>query len=198
MGRFTSRAAGIVAGLLLTGCLGRTPAPVFYTLTVVEPTVTTAAGGADGPVLAIGPAILPSYLDRPQLVSRQGNRVSYAQYSRWAAPLESELLRVMGANLGSLLRTNRVVVYPAEPRLPVAFRIRLQVEQFDGSPGGEVVLNVRWAIARPSSKEPDVIGASEIRQPVAGSEDDDLVDAHSQAVGALSREIAERIRSLSD
>jgi len=193
MGPFASRTAGAVVLLLLAACLGRTPAAVFYTLTPVEP---ATGAGADGVALAVGPAVLPSYLDRPQIVTRQGSRVSYAQFSRWAAPLESELLRVMGANLGSLLRTDRVVVYPAEPRFPVAYRIRLQVEQFDGGPGGEVVLQVRWAIARPRSSEPEVIGASEIRQPVASAADDDLVQAHSEAVGALSREIAERIRSL--
>ncbi len=195
MGPFASRTAGALVLLSLAGCLSRTPVPVFYTLTAVEPPVAAGAG-SDGLALAVGPASLPRYLDRPQIVTRQGNRVSYAEYRRWAATLESELLRVMGANLGSLLRTNRVVVYPLEPRFPVAYRVTVQVEQFDGNPGDAVVLQARWAIARPRASEPAAIGSSEIRQPVASAGDDDFVQAHSEAVGALSREIADRIRSL--
>ena len=195
MGPFASRTTGVFALLLLAGCLSRTPVPIFYTLTPVEPAVAAGAG-ADGPALAVGPASLPRYLDRPQIATRRGNRVSYAEYTRWAATLESELLRVMGANLGSLLRTTRVVVYPAEPNFPVAYRVTVQVEQFDGQPGGEVVLQARWAIARPRASEPAAVGSSEIKQSVASTDDGDFVQAHSEAVGVLSREIADRIRSL--
>ena len=190
-----SRIAAAAALLVLSSCLGRTPAPVFYTLSAVVPPVAVEAD--DDPIaLAVGPATLPSYLDRPQLVTRSGNRLSYDQYRRWAAPLESELLRVLGADLGALLRTDRVVIYPTEPRFAVDYRVSLQVEQFDGSPGADVVLQARWAITKPRAEKPAAIGFSKIHQPAPGGDDDGFVQAHSEAVGALSREIAARLRSL--
>jgi len=190
-----SRVAAALALLVLSSCLGRTPAPVFYTLSVVVPPV--AAGADDDPItLAVGPATLPSYLDRPQLVTRVGNRLSYDEYRRWASPLESELLRVLGADLGALLRTDRVAIYPTQPRLAVDYRVLLQVEQFDGSPGSEVVLRVRWSITQPRAKKPAAIGFSKIHQPAPAGDEDGFVRAHSEAVGALSREIAARLRSL--
>ena len=188
MGPFASRTAGALALLLLAGCLSRTPVPVFYTLTAVESPIAATAE-TDGPALAVGPASLPRYLDRPQIATRQGSRVSYAPYNRWAATLESELLRVMGANLGRLLRTERVVVYPAEPRFPVAYRVTVEVEQFDGDPGGGVVLRARWAIARPRASKAAAIGSSEIRQPVASADDDERsANGRGKASGNERRE----------
>ncbi len=195
MGTTGSRVAAGLALLMLSSCLGRTPAPVFYTLSAVIP--PAAAGANDDPItLAVGPATLPSYLDRSQLVTRVGNRLSYDQYRRWAAPLESELLRVLGADLGALLHTDRVAIYPTEPSVAVDYRVLLQVEQFDGSPGSEVVLQARWSITRPRAEKPAAIGFSKIHQPAPGGDGDRFVQAHSEAVGALSREIAARLRSL--
>jgi uncharacterized lipoprotein YmbA len=195
MERNVSRVAAACALVLVTGCLGRTPRPVFYTLTpAVPPPVLNAS---DDPImLAVGPASLPSYLDRPQIATRTGARVSFDEYRRWAAPLESELLRVLGANLSGLLRTDRVAIYPTEPRFAIDYRISLQVERFDGSPDGDVVLQARWAIMQPRALQAAAIGFSDIRQAVDGSDDDAFVQAHSAAAGALAAEIAERLGTL--
>ena len=186
-----------MALLLLSGCFTRTPKPVFYTLTPVAPP-TAMEQNEDMLTLAVGPATLPLYLDRPQIATRQGNRLAYDEYRRWAASLESELLRVMGANLASMLETERVAIYPTQPRFDVSYRIALQIERFDGDPKSEVTLQVRWALRKPRVDEPASIGFSEIVVPVTGGDYDGYVDAHSEAVGALSRDIAARIRSLSE
>ena len=48
MGTRGSRVAAAFALLMLASCLGRTPAPVFYTLSAVVPPVAAAA--EDGPI----------------------------------------------------------------------------------------------------------------------------------------------------
>jgi uncharacterized lipoprotein YmbA len=180
--------------LTASGCLGRSMTPVFYTLSPMYAPVDGTAG--DGPAIGVGPADLPSYLERPQIAARDDDRISYADFDRWGASLESELLRVLGANLARALSTDRVAVYPAAPQFPIDIRVTLDVERFDGTPGGEVALDVRWALLPGAGGEPLATGTSSIREPVASKEYADLVAAHSAAVARLSRELAMRIKAL--
>jgi uncharacterized lipoprotein YmbA len=186
----------IVVGLLaMSGCLGRSAPPAFYTLSPMEdaPSVTTG-----GPAVGVGPARLPNYLDRPQIVTVHGSKLDYDELHRWAGGLESELLRALGANLSRMLGTDRVAVYPAEPLFPVAMWIVVDVDRFDGVPGELVTLQARWTLVGQSGDEPLATGKSDIRVSVASGRYEDLVAAHSSAVATLSREIAERIVSLQE
>jgi len=193
MSPITSRMTIVLGLLALSGCLGRSTPPVFYTLSPMEnaPHMTS-----DGPALGVGPARLPPYLDRPQIVTRQESRLHYDELHRWAGGLESELLRVLGSNLARLLGTDRVAVYPAEPPFPLAMRVVLEVERFEGAPGESVTFQVRWVLVDDSGGEPLAAANSDIRVSVASGSYEDLVAAHSSAVATLSREIAERILSL--
>jgi uncharacterized lipoprotein YmbA len=183
--------------LILAGCLGRSPQTTFYMLTPLPPdaSVASAAPGG-GRALGVGPARLPRYLDRPQIVTRRGSQLSYDELHRWAGSLESELLRVLGANLALLLGTERVAVYPAEPRFPDAIHVVLEVDRFDGERGEAVTLQARWILTAEGRGEPLAVGTSTLSEPVRSRRSEDLVAAHSAALAALSREIAERIRSL--
>ncbi|MGD8734269.1 MAG: ABC-type transport auxiliary lipoprotein family protein, partial [Gammaproteobacteria bacterium] len=64
------------------------------------------------------------------------------------------------------------------------------------SPGGTLVLSVRWVISAGDAREAAVVRQSTIEQPVTGDTVDALVQAHDAAVAQLSREIADQIRSL--
>jgi uncharacterized lipoprotein YmbA len=183
--------------LILAGCLGRSPQTTFYMLTPLTPdaSVASAAPGG-GPALGVGPVQLPRYLERPQMVTRRGSQLSYDELHRWAGSLESEVLRVLGANLALLLGTDRVAVYPAEPRFADAIRVVLEVDRFDGERGEAVTLQARWILTTEGRAEPLAVGTSTLSEPVASRHSKDLVAAHSLALAALSREIADRIRSL--
>jgi len=198
-----TRLSIIRAGVLLfvacalTACLGgRSPSVQFYNLSATQ----TAGGNAaakDGPAISVGPVVFPKSLRRPQIVVRTGpNSVHLDEFHRWAGSLESDFLNVLGANLGALLGTQRVSVYPAESRFPLDYRVGLQVERFDGAPGGVLVLSARWTVSRDGDADATAAGHSVIEEQVAGDSVDALVQAHDAAVGKLSREIADRIRSL--
>jgi hypothetical protein len=191
------RALGVaLLALLAAGCLGRSPRPEFYGLTA------TAVGGA--PVaslpelgITIGAIEFPRYLDRPEIVTRDGaNRLVPAPAQRWGGSLRSEVQRVLADDLAALLGTARVAVYPVEPRFPTTWRVLLDVRAFEGVPGESVVLRARWIVASAADGRAVAIGESAIeRKPASGSWDD-YVAAHSEALGTLSREIAERIAAL--
>jgi len=55
---------------------------------------------------------------------------------------------------------------------------------------------VRWTIAATSDGHAVVVSESRIEQPVASASIDDMVAAESAALGALIRQIAERLAAL--
>jgi len=196
----TGFTVGLLGALatLAAGCLGGSPQPQFYTL-------SEASGPAAGPPLAslpelglvVGPIVFPRYLDRPEIVSRDGaNRLVLADAHRWGGSLRNDILRVVGDDLGRLLGTARVAIYPAEPRFPASYRILLDIREFEGTRGSSVVLRVRWTIAAAGDGRAVFIAESRFEQPVASASVDDMVAAESAALGTLIRQIAERVAAL--
>lgn len=181
------------------GC-GRSPKPEFYTL-------SSASGPAAGPALAsrpdlglvVGPLEFPRYLDRPEIVSRDGSyQLTIADDHRWGGSLRTDILRVVADDLGRLLGTARVVVYPAEPRFRTDYRVLLDVRELEGVTGTAVRLRVRWTLASGSDGRAVAVQESRIEEPIASASYADLVAAESAALGAVSREIAERLAVLAE
>ena len=194
----TGWALALVA-LLFVGC-GSTPPPTaFYTLTSVTKAETASQSPAPKGdfALGIGPVQLPEYLDRPQLVVRTApDRLVLSEFHRWGGSLRQDFPRVLAENVAALLGTDRVLAHPWGDRLDPAYRVALDVQQFDGDLGGAVVLKATWIVTGREGKTPLSVRKSDIQEPVSGKDYDALVVAHSRAVAALSREIAGEIRRL--
>jgi uncharacterized lipoprotein YmbA len=181
-----------------SGCFGGTPQPAFYTL-------SPASGAAAGPALAarpelglaVGPIEFPRYLDRPEIVTRDGShRLVLADSHRWGGSLGNDILRVVADDLGRLLGTARVAIYPAEPRFGAGYRVLLDIREFEGVRGGNVTLRVRWTIAALGDGRALAVEEARVEQPTASGSFEDLVAAESAALGTLIRRIAERIAEL--
>jgi uncharacterized lipoprotein YmbA len=190
--------AAALLAVLVAGCLGSSPQPQYYTL-------SAASGAAGGEAVAsrpdlglvVGPLDFPRYLDRPEIVTRDGShRLVMADVHRWGGSLRSDILRVVADDLGRLLGTSRVAIYPSEPRFPAAYRILLDLREFEGVPGGSVALRVRWTIVGVTDGRALAVEETRIEQPVASASFNDLVAAESAALGTLNRQIAERLAAL--
>lgn len=190
---------GLIAlcALGLSACLGgRSPSVQFYNLSAIEADSAVGDVGSE-PAVGIGPAIFPKSLRRSQVVIRTGpNTVELDEFNRWSGSLSAEFLDALGANLGALLGTERVAVYPAEARYPLDYRITLDVDRFDGAPGGSLVLSVRWTVSGGDDETVLAVKQTRIETPVTGDSVADLVRAHDAAVADLSRRIADAIRAL--
>lgn len=186
-----------LCALALSACLGgRSPSVQFYNLSAAE---AGSAGEelADEPAIAVGPVIFPKSLRRSQVVIRTGpNTVELDEFNRWAGSLSADFLDALGANLGALLGTERVSVYPAEARYPLDYRVTLDVDRFDGAPGTSLVLSARWTVSTGDDGNVLAVRHSRIENPVAGDSVADLVRAHDAAVADLGRQIADTIRAL--
>jgi uncharacterized lipoprotein YmbA len=194
--RLTMRGVAAIALVgLVSGCLGRSPQIRFYTMSSVSGTSVAAA--AEDLSIGVGSARLPRYLDRPQLVTRaDGSQLEVDEFNRWAGGFGSNILRALGDDLGTRLGTQRVVVYPADAPFPLDYRVTLDVQEFEGRPGHELVLRVRWVIRELDDRHGPWSGQSLIRRPLSGSGIEALVVAHDEAIGLLADGITSRVAEL--
>jgi uncharacterized lipoprotein YmbA len=195
------RAAGLVllaAALLAAACFSRSTPPQYYTLrSAAGPAAGAPLGAFPDLGLAVGPIEFPRYLDRPEIVRRDGShQLVLADAGRWGGSLRDDILRVVADDLSRLLGTARVAVYPTEPRFPARYRILLDVREFEAVAAGSVTLRARWTIADFASGQALAVEVATIEQPVASAATEDLVAAESAALGTLIRRIAERLAVL--
>ena len=189
----------LVMGLFfLGGCLGRSQSPRFYTLSPL--TENKAMAKSDTPArdtrIGIGPIKLADYLDQSKLVTRNGdNRLVKAEFDLWAGALKDNLTNVLAENIGLLVPTERIYIYPWRLSEPMDYQIILDVVRFDGDLGKDAWLVARWSIVGGKDREVLEVGRSSIREPVTGSDYDALVTAQSRALAKLSHEIVEAIHA---
>lgn len=177
------------------GC-GTTPKAHFYTLSAVPVAVRSAAPSAAGYGVTVGPITVPEAVDRPQIVVRLSpSQVEISELHRWAAPLKSEIPRVIAEHLTHLLDTARVWAYPGAAGLESDYRVLLDVERFDSTLGDGVAVDALWTVRRVSGGAPRS-GRSSVRERTAGEGYDGLVAAHERALAAVSRDLAQAIREL--
>ena len=84
----------LAAGLALAGCADGQPTR-FYTLSPLEASPCGASPTTMPDLtVGVGPVTLPTYLDRPQLVTRAGgNRMVLADFDSWVEPLPGMFAR---------------------------------------------------------------------------------------------------------
>jgi uncharacterized lipoprotein YmbA len=190
----------LAIGMLLSGCLTRSPQVEFYTLGAPEASSRSRSGDLGGDLaVGVGPLTLPRYLDRPQLATRShSGQIVYNETTRWAGPLADELLRVIGGNLSGLLPSGRVVAYPAQPAFPIRYRVVIDVERFEADPDDQVTLEVRWSIVPGQGGDALSLGRFALVEKADSGSAADRVAAHTAATAGLSRAIAKTLRSLSE
>jgi uncharacterized lipoprotein YmbA len=185
----------LLAVALATGCLGRSPPPDYFTLDAAPAAAPAALVSRPDLGIAVGP--IPRYLDRPELVTREGvhGLVPWNEH-RWGGSLRSDLLGAVASDLGALLGTLRVCVYPTAARFPVSYRVLIEFLGFDAVPGRSVALRARWTVASGADGKALLVEETGFEEPVASSAWDDLVAAERAALGRLDHEIAEKIAAL--
>jgi uncharacterized protein len=195
--RLTALNLALALASTLTGC-ATSPPSNFYTLTPIPGGSAELAPKGGALSLGVGPVAFPAFLDRPQIVSRDGtNRLTLDEFHRWGGSIQDDFLRVWSENLAALLGTNRILIFPAEVRYPVDFRVSAQVLSFEGDAGGEAVLKVRWAVLDGVREQVVAVEESAYRSRLkAPGGQEALVAAMSEALGAFSRDVAERLRRL--
>jgi len=179
--------------LFLYSCAGKSASSKFY---VLSPLPQSALSPAEGITLGVFPVAMPDYLDRPQIVTRVSeNELKIDEFSRWAEPLKENFYTVLVDNLSTLLNSVKVIKTAQNLGVPLALQVGVEVVQFDGVLGGDVVLIVKWGLFGEEGRKLLLAKRSSFREPTGAATYEALVAAESKAVAALSREIAEAIRA---
>lgn len=175
----------------MVGCAS-TPQPRYYTLSALAPASTSASSVS----VSVGPVSVPAVVDRPQIVVNTGaNQVRLDDLNRWAAPLQDSLSTVLSENLAGILGTPGVTVFPRESRADAQYRVAVDVQRFESTPGVSAVMEATWVVRRAKDGTART-GRTSVREPVQDGSFDALAAAHSRAAGRLSADIADAVSVL--
>ena len=183
-----------VAVVLLAGC-SKSPRVTFYTLNAdAKPEATAPA--KDLSSIAVGPVTLPDLQDRPQLVVRiDANRVDILEIHRWAAPLKSEIPRIIAEDLAVLLKPARVSVYPQNAGLDADYRVQVDIQRFEMTDGKGVDIDALWSVRPAGGEAQRKTGRTVVSEPAGAAGYEALVAAQSRALAAVSRDLAQALRA---
>jgi uncharacterized protein len=184
-----------IAAILLGGC--RSQSPRFYTLSpMLEDQVSSKRKSpAQNAIVGIGPVKMADYLDQSMIVTRTSdNQAVKAEFDRWVGSFKDNLINVLADNIGFLLPTERIYLYPWRLSVPIDYQVVVDIVRCDGRLGDAVWLEARWSIVGGPEKKLLKTNRSSIREPVSGADYAALVAAQSRALARLSQEIAEAIQ----
>jgi len=161
----------ITLASILSACAS-SPAPRYFRLAAPADLAVTPDQGASGRAVIIGPFQLAEYLDRPQIVARDGaNGIIVTDYERWAEPLDANFQAVVATNVGQLLGSDRVLEFPATTILKADRRVTGRISRLDVDAGGLAVLVVQWGIldGHGAVSRPGIVSRYEARASDAGA-----------------------------
>jgi uncharacterized lipoprotein YmbA len=186
----------------LTGCTTLEPRPDpsrFFTLSPLRQADGQAAApdNSERILVGLGPIKLPGYLDRQEIVVRGGpNRFDVLENDRWAEPLDENFTRVVAQNLSLLLGTERIVLYPWPRERAPKYQVEIDVFGFESNRAREAQLAARWSISDGGNKKPIQLQDSRLIRAAKETTTDGAVAALSEALGDLSREIADGVKAV--
>jgi uncharacterized lipoprotein YmbA len=186
------RIAAAGAALLACAC-GSAPRIDFYSLSS-PPAPSAPAAPASKLSIHIGPVTVPDAVDRPQMVMRRDdNRADIDDQHRWVEPLKNAIPRLLADAIARELNTPDVLTSRQSSALDIDYRVAVDVQHFDSSPG-EVSEDVLWTIRSRKSQAPR-LGRSTVRE-TASPGAEGIAAAHSRALARVGHDIAEAIRSM--
>src|SRR5665811_678686 len=115
-----------MAAIFLSGC--RSQSPRFYTLSPMQEdqVIPQRKSPARNAVVGIGPVKLADYLDQSMIVTRTSdNQVVKAEFDRWVGSLKDNFINVLADNIGFLLPTERIYLYPWRVSVPIDYQVLL-------------------------------------------------------------------------
>jgi hypothetical protein len=184
--------------ILQSGCVSSPPSR-FYLLSPLTPPLQEAKPslGEGCFSLGIGPITISGYLDQPNIVTlTTANELVLAGYDQWAEPLKDSVTMVLSQNLSTLLCMKSVVIFPWLGPIPLDYRLEIDIIRFDGNLKGNVTLEAWYRILSGDGKTLLFARKANVIEHTEGGDYKSLVAAQSQALGQLSREIAEAIKTL--
>ena len=179
--------------LFLSGC-GTSPKTQIYILNTLNRDAPPAISDAQNIVIKVGPVSLPATLDQEPIVSRIGSNMLLAdEFNRWSGDFQKDVERILGENIGILLPTSHINLSRETGLLALDFQIIINVREFDGELGGNVILNASWTVVGKAKNKSIIARKSVLTEKSNGTTYQHYVAAQSRLLARLSQEIANEI-----
>ncbi|MFT4584994.1 MAG: putative lipoprotein YmbA [Gammaproteobacteria bacterium] len=183
--------------LVLAGCTSAPTEIRYYLLSSDLPNVTRQEEFGSNTHIAVGPIIVPDYLDQPLIVTvNDGGTLNLSENDRWASPLSHGIQALLISRLTDRLSGARVAAFPSTQGFIHKVRVAVEILRLDGSLGDLVTLHARFQVLDSVSGltvyEQDV----HLKEPVAGVATAQLVAAQRTATLALADAVINYFDSL--
>jgi uncharacterized protein len=177
-----------------SGCRSFTPPVTYYIMNPVTVGPMFPADDGDKRTMTVGirPIELPGYINRVQMVKRTGqNQLEIFSFHRWADYPDRMIQRILNENLQILMADARVYNPPWPAGLKPDVTVDVPFLELIGTTDKKMLLNAVWTIT--GKGDPSPSHRTTLSATMAGTGFDDLAAAHSRALEALCREVAEAI-----
>jgi len=145
-------------------------------------------------IIEVGPVKIPQYLDRPQIVTQDKNKMLvFAQLDRWGEPLDAALERLITEDLAAMLPAASLQMFPYNFTIPLKYQVLIDIIQLDCALDGDLFLAAQWTIIDVPNKKMLLTKRSDFRQPVSPREYAGLAAALETVCAALSSQIAQTL-----
>lgn len=140
-------ATGLLLSLAACSVFDKGSAPVgFFALTADAPLQASPAAVTSG-IIGVQQVRLAPYLRQNAIVTRERpNELKLAANDTWAGALDANITAVLVENLARFLGENRVLAFPLSTAVPVVTEVQTDIDRFERTADGLVVLDARWLI----------------------------------------------------
>ena len=141
--------------------------------------------------IGVGPVRMPSYLDRPQIVTRTDrHELIINDFHQWAEPLGENIARVVREVLAVTTAARNIYSHPWRQSDAIDLQISMEVIQFDADTEGNVTLTLIWRLLNVGQERSLFERRSTVLTPSQGSGIEQLVNTMSETLVLLSKDIA--------
>ena len=138
--------------------------------------------------LEISPIGFHSYLDRPQIDTRNSdNLIQIADYDRWAEPLADNFIRTLQENLRQHTGI-RISSAPWTNNIRPDYSLKLSINRFDGTLGQQTDVDIRWSLVALANNEEIARQHFKDQRPI-GTSYQEFVKGLNKALTQLSQKI---------
>ncbi len=192
--------SAVLYSLVAAGCgFHSSPQTLYYVLNSsasFSSSPSAERNKANGSRIAVGPVIIPGYLDHERIFVREDGRtqVRLEDYHHWGEPLDEGISRVLCNVLSSSPKQRNSIVFPLRAAMSPDWRISVDITRFDGAPGETVELDAAWIIASPEGTP--VVQGRFSRLLAAGNSVPTMVEAQGKLLEMLGHDLAGALSSL--
>jgi len=154
-----------------------------------------ASSQTEGIGIGVWKVKLPELLDRPEIVTRNGEyEIEYADFHHWAGRLGPNIDALIAQGLRQRLNTINVFTSPWPAQRVNDYQVRVYMNRFDGQLNGEAVVSGTWMLLNGKGNRELARESFLFEAPVNGNKYSDIVASLSQLTTQLNQLIAEEIK----